>query len=1127
MIEDQQELEERPEILVVDDDVNTRKILKLIFSKENWNTETVGTGSEALERTKEKYFNIILLDIRLPDMKGIDIIIPLKKAFSEPIIMMMTAYASKETAVQALNMGATAYITKPFNMEDVLSKIRETFKKQSFIKERELLNRQIQQELTERKQAQRETDLLLALTKAINASPDFNSALNIALRLVIEFTGWVFGEAWILNSNKNVLEYGTPCYYSEENDHLYDFGHVTAKEYIFPIGIGLPGRVWLSMQKEWNQDVSMMSHEDFLRVEYAKKAGLRAALGVPIITDDQVLAVLVFFLTEPYKEDERMVEVISAVAEQLGTAIKKKQTEEELELNKARFETLYELSQMIDETEEDILNFVLEEGVRMTKSKIGYIYFVSEDESTLILHAWSKDVMKDCSILEKKTVYKVEETGLWGEAIRQRKAIITNDYDSAQIPNKKGYPKGHVKIKRHMNIPLFDKGKIVLLAGVGNSKEEYTESDVQQLTLIMDTMWKIIQKKKADEKLRASEASLAKAQQIAHLGSWEWNIETNDLYWSDEVFHIFGLVPDEFGATYEAFLNSVHPNDREFVNNSVNDALHENKTYDIEHRVIRPNGEERFVNERAKVFFGDSGEPILMIGTVHDITDRKMVEVALKESEQRYALAQKSADLGSWDWNIMTGNLEWSERVEPIFGYSKGEFNGTYEGFIESIHPEDKQIVIDSVNASVEEGEEYDVEHRIVWPDGTIRWISEKGDVLCDESGKAFRMLGIVQDITKRKKAEIALAHARDTLAQRVEVATRDLREEKQRIETVVETIPDGIVVIDREGKIYLVNKVFKDYYNRIYDVDFPTSLKELSLLQNPFGDIISKLFYLKTHESITIEPIKGLHLQLASSRLIVSPNTHLGVVISVRDVSPFVELDNLRKQFVSVVSHELRTPITAINLSLRNLQKFRKKISEEQLDEIINMTTDSAQVLTQMIEDLLVASRVEAGKIKLEWATYQLSNIIQGVLNVLEPRRVAKSIALKVDINTKISLYGDEKRIRQILRILVENAIKYSKKNSTVIIKAIDNYHGEFNPTAQGGTLLQVIDSGRGIPKEDIPYIFDRFFRSKDVSDKRGTGLGLSIAQEMISLHHGEISVDSKYGEGSTFSVFFPRIEK
>jgi PAS domain S-box-containing protein len=164
--------------------------------------------------------------------------------------------------------------------------------------------------------------------------------------------------------------------------------------------------------------------------------------------------------------------------------------------------------------------------------------------------------------------------------------------------------------------------------------EKRVKERTSELEKLTEELWnEIAERKRIEEALRRSETSLTEAQRIAHLGNWDWNIQTNQLYWSDEIYRIFGLSPQQFGAAYEAFLDSVHPDDREFVKKAVDEALYKNKPYSIDHRIILPDGTVRIVHEQAEVTFNEAGKPTRMIGTVQDITDNKK---AAEESKKSY-----------------------------------------------------------------------------------------------------------------------------------------------------------------------------------------------------------------------------------------------------------------------------------------------------------------------------------------------------------------------------------------------------------------------------------------------------------------------------------------------------------
>jgi PAS domain S-box-containing protein len=287
-----------------------------------------------------------------------------------------------------------------------------------------------------------------------------------------------------------------------------------------------------------------------------------------------------------------------------------------------------------DEMYAEVLRVLLE----AMESKYGIFGYICEDE-TLIIPSMTRDIWDKCRIPDRTTVFPREKWGgIWGRALVEKRSLFANE--GLHVPE------GHVPITRVLVVPILYAGQAIGVLEVANKAADYSHEDQE----FLETM----------------------AGKIAPI------------------------------------LNARLQRDRE---------------------------------ER----------------------ERKQAEEALRRSEERYALAQRAAEIGSWDWNILTGALTWSETIEPMFGFNRGEFGKTYEAFLDCVHPEDRQFVIDSVDGCVESGEDYAIEHRITWPDGTVRWVSETGDVIRDEGGKAIRMLGIVQDITERKAGE-----SRQQLAARI-----------------------------------------------------------------------------------------------------------------------------------------------------------------------------------------------------------------------------------------------------------------------------------------------------------------------------------------------------------------------
>ncbi|MCH7766753.1 MAG: PAS domain S-box protein [Acidobacteria bacterium] len=286
-----------------------------------------------------------------------------------------------------------------------------------------------------------------------------------------------------------------------------------------------------------------------------------------------------------------------------------------------------------------------------------------------------------------------------------------------------------------------------------SKRRRFTRDDVNFLQAVANLLAQTIERKRAETVLRRSESSLADAQRIAHLGNWDWDIVHNELRWSDEIHRIFGLAQQELGATYEAFLASVHPDDREFVKKSVNEAFYEKKPYNIDHRIVLPDGSERLVHERAEVTFDEAGKPTRMVGTVYDITERKRAEDALRKSEERFRRIFYDSQVGMTLTTADTRFVQVNKAFLNMLGYTEEELLGLSVSKI--VHSDDWQDHL-PVAEQVEKGELDFFEHekRLLHKRGHEIWCLTSVSIIRDSTGKILFSLGQYIDLTERRKLE-------------------------------------------------------------------------------------------------------------------------------------------------------------------------------------------------------------------------------------------------------------------------------------------------------------------------------------------------------------------------------------
>jgi PAS domain S-box-containing protein len=256
------------------------------------------------------------------------------------------------------------------------------------------------------------------------------------------------------------------------------------------------------------------------------------------------------------------------------------------------------------------------------------------------------------------------------------------------------------------------------------------------------------------EQRKQKEKLLEEAERLAHLGSWNLDLETNFLWWSDEVYRIFELDPQQFAPSYQAFLNQIYPEDRELVDHTYRQSIEDKTCYNILHRLQMADGKIKYVREIGQTEYDDTGKPLRSTGTVQDLTELHLKELALREKQAHLEEAQQIAHLGSWDFYLKTNKITWSDEVFRIFGLEPHDREITYETLTEYIAPEEHPRRQQFVNRAIQFGEPFETELRIIRADGSEGYIFTKGKSLVNDQGEVIRLTGIVMDISDRHHKE-------------------------------------------------------------------------------------------------------------------------------------------------------------------------------------------------------------------------------------------------------------------------------------------------------------------------------------------------------------------------------------
>ncbi len=545
-------------------------------------------------------------------------------------------------------------------------------------------------------------------------------------------------------------------------------------------------------------------------------------------------------------------------------------------------------------------------------------------------------------------------------------------------------------VKALVAVPLRTSAAVSGCLGLDSMQgpRAWSEEHIRMLGVLAELFSTARARIDAERLSEANKERLRRGQVYANIGTWDWNITTGELFWTERIAPLFGYADGELDTSYDNFLKAVHPEDRARLIAAVNGCIEHDIPYDIEHRVVWPDGTVRWLQERGAVTRDADGRPIHMLGVVQDIHDRKQAELRLAEREQLLREAQTLAHMGNWTAWQRTGRLDWSDEVYRIFGYEPGSVQPSIEAFRATVHPDDRMLVTASEAGATRTGS-LDVTYRIVRPDGSIRYVHEVARMTLDDSGSPLLLSGTVQDVTELKHTELALISARD---------------EAERA-------------------------------------------------------------------------------------------------------------NRAKSQFLSSMSHELRTPLNAI-LGFSQLLIDQAMPAEQQKASAQEIFL-AGEHLLGLINEVLDLARIEAGKVELTLSPVCARDVLKESLGFVRTLAEQYQVTLVCHAGGPAPVMADPLRLKQVLMNLLSNAIKYNRPGGQVeasISVGVDV------------TRISVHDTGMGIEPERQQELFQPFSRlGAEQLHVEGTGMGLNISKHLVELMGGSIGMDSVPQAGSVFWITLP----
>ncbi len=520
------------------------------------------------------------------------------------------------------------------------------------------------------------------------------------------------------------------------------------------------------------------------------------------------------------------------------------------------------------------------------------------------------------------------------------------------------------------------------------------------------------------------------------------------------------------------------------------------------------------------------------------IIARISAEAELRKTAERYNLAIKGSNSGIWDWDVTGRKSHYSESFMEVLGFALEDRVTDDTLLLEKIHPAHKEVYLRAIRNDLLKGDHrIDLEIRVRHNSGSYIWLHVIGWAVEETEGRITRAVGKIIDVSRLKETELELRAHKVNLEKTVAERTKELQESQNTLTEAINAIPEGFILSDTEDRVILVNDLMKRYYPTAASfMQAGAHLRDMIRAAFPHESEAKIDRRMRDYSSAKSGEIRrldcGIWLYVVRKKI-----PGLGVIALYNDVTAFRqqedelteqaaklelalsserELSQLQRSFVSMASHEFRTPLAIIDGVAHRLSRKAAR-GRLQADDVLTRVTQirsSVKRMVNLMESTLSAARMDSGKVRIKPGDCDLRVVIEEVCERQRGISPSHNIITRLDELPAI-LRGDGAALEQVFTNLLSNAVKYAPDAPDIEIRAW--WRGEDT------VMVSVRDYGLGIDEEDLPKMFGRFFRAKSSTGIAGTGIGLNLVKMFVEEHGGRVTVESRIGEGSTFTVSLP----